>query len=636
MDNLSERSTTTPEQPAGSPLFDIAPLSTLRRDLVERFGAHEAAAVMARYGYSCGSRTALTDREQRKDTMEAYEVDLFDAIARSLEHLGMKWHSERTDGDAHWHVVDVPQTFEAEHHRLFFGNHYAPVCWFTAGYLTGYASALAPEKHYVYLEESCSCFRGPSCRFVGKPRSDWEKEQESLPAFTQEFADIKGASGVYPVGSPRWHSEVDSIIQTIENLVSSRTMQEDALDRAIKELSTTFGCTAAIEEFGVVTHHWTHRNDQKDDGSTASVLNGLTLKGSPSFSHASNYYESKRTGFRLSDNVSGHTVNRVVCPLFASNRRLGYLSLLRIDFPFSKADEDAVERIAAIFGKHIAEQRYISELNGKLMSAFIDDLVTGKHEKSNPALNYSKELNVDLSMPSRMIVVEIFDPEGNLPPSVGAPQSHDWIQVLTGTARRTDIGDAKMLIVYRDKHLIAIMQDGADASSKAISALAENLKSDLERSFPKLVFTVGVGSVCCNEGDYASSFDSARKIIELGKNLGHAGEVLSLEQFNARTLLYGSLDTSVMKDFASIRLKPLIDSDKETGSELLLTLETYVGNRGNSHKTAEDLSLSSSGLKYRLKSIEKAAGIDIRDTRTFFDIALALDIMHLVGIEELV
>ena len=41
-------------------------------------------------------------------------------------------------------------------------------------------------------------------------------------------------------------------------------------------------------------------------------------------------------------------------------------------------------------------------------------------------------------------------------------------------------------------------------------------------------------------------------------------------------------------------------------------------------------------MKYRLKSIEKAAGIDIRDTRTFFDIALALDIMHLVGIEELV
>lgn len=626
----------TQETFAETPLLDVAPLSTLRRDLIERFGAHEAAAVMARYGYACGSRVALADLERQHVIPEINEESLPEVAAQSLSHLDMKGSSEKIDENPAWHIVNVAGTFEARHHLLFFGKHYGPACWFTAGYLTGYVDALCPERHYIYLEESCCCFTSSSCRFVGKPKSDWEKEGEGLPSFAKELAGVKGASGVYPIDSPRRHSEVGSIIQRIKQLVSKKATQENVLDLAVKELSTAFGCTAAIEEFGVVTHYWAHRNDKNDDGSTTSILNGLTLKGSASFSHASNYYESKRMSFQLSDNVSGHTVNRIVCPLFANSRRLGYLSLLRIDFPFSKADEDAVGRVAAIFGERIAEQRYISELNGKLMSAFIDDLVTGKHEKSNPALNYSKELDFDLSMPSRMVVVEIFDSEGKLPPPVGAPQSNDWIQVFTGVARTTDIGDARMLIVYRDKHLVAIVQDGADSSPKRICASACMLKERLKQSFPKLVFTIGVGSVCHSEEDYAASFDSACKIIGIGKNLGRTGEVLSLEQFSARTILYGALDTTVIRDFASMRLKPLIDSDREHGTELLLTLETYVGNRGNSHKTAEDLSLSSSGLKYRLKSIEKTAGIDVRDARTFFDVALAIDIMQFIGKEELV
>lgn len=613
-------------------LVDMAAVGVLRSDLIGAVGARDARSIIARYGFACGSRMAVSEGAPFRDGKN--EGSLFDRIAASLNSLDLEVRHKRFhEQGAAVHRIEIPHSLEAQQHGISFGRHNSPVCWFTVGFINGYAASCAPGNRLLYQEIRCSCAGAKregleACVFEGKERSVWG---DGVPAFLSNLGEMRGVSGIYPLDDSLHRSRIDALIRSIAGVVSDSKETGDVLELAVRELSDEFGCTVAIEELGVITYSCVHSNDHGGNGAAIDVLNGLALRGSLSFSHATSYYESKRRSFFLADSVSGSTVNRLVCPLLANGRRRGYLSLIRVNFPFSSGDQELVERIADMFAKHIAEQRYVQELKGKLASAFIDDLVTGRHDRSNPALNYSKELGFDLSTPSRVVVVDIHDPMGKLPPAVGAFQADEWIQIAVGAASKFSMDGAKFLIVYRNKQMVTVVQGDDGVPLDFARAFAGGLKETLRQSFPSLRFTLGIGSICRSVDDFEKSFSSACRFIELGKNLGREGEILSSEQFNARTLLYGALDSAVMLDFASLRLKPLIDYDKENNGELLATLECYIENKGNSHRTAEMLSLSSSGLKYRLKNIEKVAGIDVRDTRTFFDIALAIDIMHEMG-----
>ena len=619
---------------APSPV-DMASLGLLRQDLINRFGIRETAEVLVRYGYICGAQAAKSSNYHHRISSDPTCLrKAFQITAQALNNLDMVASSSLPKDHPLWHVIEIENSLEAEQHMLQFGKHQTPACWFTGGYLSGYINALIPDMHYFYQEIECECAHNHHCLFVGKPKQDWG---EDLSELTHQIDDIKGGTGLFPINSSQHRSKVDAIISSVSEIITDgrQINSEKGIEDAVVELSEAFGCTVSIEELGVVTYSCIHRNDRDPGGSVSPLLASLSLRSSSSFSHALNFYESKRQSFLVSDEVNGHTVNRLVCPLLANNRRLGYLSLIRIDFPFSEADKGLVEKVSGIFAKQIAEERYIQELKGKLMTAFVDNLITGNYEDSNPALDHSKELGFNLNLPSRMVVVEIHDPEGRLPPMPGAPQSDNWIQIIRRRAEQTPLGNAKMIIVYRDKHLVSILQDPEDHSTRRFCELAERLKDNLENSYPHLIFTLGVGSVCGSANDYARSFKSAYKIIELGVSLHRRGQVLSLEQFSSRALLYSSLDSEVMAEFAEIRLRPVLDFDEQNSAELFETLEAYVKNKGNAHKTAQDLNLSSIGLKYRLKNIEKITGVDIRETRTLFDLALALDIFQIIGNDTL-
>ena len=510
---------------------------------------------------------------------------------------------------------------------------YSTACWFACGFASGYSCSHDGDEGYVFVEQRCSCGGGNKCHLLGRRRSSWT--EAPAPEAISWIDELLHSSTPVQDKARENKFKLDALTHAENVLNNRKSNQPEALREAVNILSKGFVCTTAIEEMGVLTYTCVHDHDKQSESNPIFNLGGLALKASRSFSQASSYYLNKKTGFFLDDNVSGHAVHRLVTPIVSQHRTIGYFMMLRVDYPFLQTDVALAGRAAEAISHVIQELRHIQLLDGKLKSSFIDNIVTGSSDSSNPALNYERELGFSFEKGGRALVVDITDPEGQFPPTSRTFDTDLWIQVIVGKVREQLPTPPESVAVYRNKQIVILLKTHPDDSIEKIRMISEHIYAALATSYPKLFFTIGIGSIFSSIDGCKQSFESAIKAIDTLKKTNTNEHICSIDQFDARTLLYGSYDKEALKEFASIHLGSIVKYDKEFESELLYTLEVYISNRGNSHKTAQDLALSSSGLKYRLKTIERLTGLSVRDTSNFYDLVTAIDIVKFIGIDNL-
>ena len=155
-------------------LLDAVALGLLRRELIETVGLAGARAVLTRFGYAHGWRTA----ENLRSAMPWDSDD-------DWRHAGGRLHTlqglvrvespgshppeagPKPIGDSIWH-----DSYEAEQHLLHVGPAEEPVCWTLTGFASGYLSR-AYEQEVYCIEERCRGKGDAYCRVVGRPLSEW-------------------------------------------------------------------------------------------------------------------------------------------------------------------------------------------------------------------------------------------------------------------------------------------------------------------------------------------------------------------------------------------------------------------------------------------------------------------------------
>ncbi|HXW07363.1 MAG TPA: sigma 54-interacting transcriptional regulator [Vicinamibacterales bacterium] len=155
-------------------LLDAVALGLLRRELIDTLGLGGARAVLTRFGYAHGWRTA-------ENLRSALPWDSDD----DWRHAGGRLHTlqglvrvespgpRATDagpkplGDSIWH-----DSYEAEQHLLHVGPSDEPVCWTLTGFASGYLSRAHDQEVYC-IEERCRGKGDACCRVVGRPLKEW-------------------------------------------------------------------------------------------------------------------------------------------------------------------------------------------------------------------------------------------------------------------------------------------------------------------------------------------------------------------------------------------------------------------------------------------------------------------------------
>ncbi|MBI5543747.1 MAG: sigma 54-interacting transcriptional regulator, partial [Deltaproteobacteria bacterium] len=170
-------------------IFDAVALGILRRELIETLGLLGARAVLTRFGYAHGWRTAETLRS-------AYSWD----SEEEWREAGGRLHTLQglvvvealpTDGSDEEHLADGLwlDSYEADQHLLHMGQADQPVCWTLTGFASGYLS-FCHGREIICIEERCRGKGDAVCHTVGRERVHWGSAiEEHLPYYRKESLD---------------------------------------------------------------------------------------------------------------------------------------------------------------------------------------------------------------------------------------------------------------------------------------------------------------------------------------------------------------------------------------------------------------------------------------------------------------
>ncbi|MGK3997553.1 sigma 54-interacting transcriptional regulator [Sorangium sp. So ce1024] len=167
-------------------LLDAVAMGLLRKQLIDSVGAAAARAILTRFGFAHGYRTAEAARAEL--ALESDE-EWREAGGRIHALQGMMRLAPGADGPLSPGGAAVEASYEAEQHLLHLGRADAPVCWTLAGFASGYLSCVEGRDIYV-LERRCLGRGDARCVFAGRTAEAWGADLEPhLPFFEARRLD---------------------------------------------------------------------------------------------------------------------------------------------------------------------------------------------------------------------------------------------------------------------------------------------------------------------------------------------------------------------------------------------------------------------------------------------------------------
>ncbi len=164
-------------------ILDAVAMGLLRRTLIETVGVAAARAILTRFGYAHGRRTAITMKSAFPwDSEHEWRI----AGARLHKLQGLVVPAPATSSlaappapfaESLWH-----DSYEAEQHLIHVGRSDEPVCWSQCGFASGYLS-YANQREIYCVEVRCRGRGDAVCHMVCRPREEFRDEHAATLAY---------------------------------------------------------------------------------------------------------------------------------------------------------------------------------------------------------------------------------------------------------------------------------------------------------------------------------------------------------------------------------------------------------------------------------------------------------------------
>ena len=327
----------------------------------------------------------------------------------------------------------------------------------------------------------------------------------------------------------------------------------------------------------------------------------------------------------------GVTFNRLICGIRTENDYLGSLSVIRADVPFTDQDQAVIRNAVDLLAVRMSQDKKIAEIELRLKGNFIEDLISTHYTDPESIMNRARALAYNISLPHRVLVAEI---ENFKQLSSRHPEAKEASRLKTELVKsiqnRLDQSAGGMVSQHNDEIILLVPLEDESASISRLKTLSQSIIDLIADQFGAKLY-IGIGNVCSDLSDFSKSYLSAKKSLEIGTYMITEGQVRSFEQFSIHALFMSTIKPAELYNYARNLLGGLLKYDEEHHTEFTKTLQEFLYLRNNVEKTARTINMSVSGLKYRLKKIEKIVGHDLQDYKVSFDLQLALIIMQLFG-----
>ncbi len=635
-------------------LINAQAMGTLRKDLISTLGQERAKGFLTRYGWSCGSTDAynLMGRWPEKGPDD---WSFLGAAFHTLEGIArvrpVKVQSNPVKGT--WYFEGIwENSYEAEQHMLHFGKSTIPVCWSLTGYAGGFRSACL-GKRVIYKEVECVGKGDPHCRFIGKTLEEWGDEITTELTYYEE-AKIGEALDQAHRHIARQHRLLSQSVDSHDRL-TKMVLDGAGIEAIARTLGDLLGCGVLLQDryFQTLVHYFPTRELVLLG---RGAFPGSSLKGystDPEYRSAWQYLCQSKRPVELSHPNAPEILlapgvqNQpwvVVAPVVMGGEILAYVGVCKPRHEVEDLDLMTLERAASVFALEMLKDRTAVEVQEKIAGGFVEDLISGNFTHRDEMLERARHLGYGLTANCQYytLIIEL-DDFSNVVRKLKSqePKILAFKQELLDLARSSAAKVCRESLAAVKSNAIILLaglpKEYVDPEAQ-LYLLGEEIKArltELEQESPPskpISVSVGIGTSCQQLEDFATSYNAARQALDIVRNFGKEGQVVSLNKLGAYSILFNAINKDELVAFAHRSLGPLASYDQKHRAQLLRTLEVFLEQDCHLQKTSEAAAVSVSGLKYRLQRIKEIANLDLGNAQERFNIHLALKIMRMANL----
>ncbi|MDT8860716.1 XylR N-terminal domain-containing protein [Alkalihalobacillus sp. MEB130] len=593
-------------------------LGLLRRDLINALGVQRAKRFLLRYGYHCGAHEARVLKEEIswKDHLEwlIAGTKMHHITGRAFSYpdsFQVDIENGRFDVSGYW--ID---SYEAKQHLNFFSEHSEPVCYYLVGYASGYTSECLGKKT-IFKEVTCKGKGDDHCSYVGKTVDAWGNEiAEELMYYEDE--DMSG--------------ELDQMYRRVEQqkeqfekgyALSRNLMQAMLEGEGLQSFATIIGeslhCTVLIENrdfeplvrFGI--------NPGMDQYISAQSI--------------SNHEDIFKKNCGVVETDLPHKIFKLLtAPIIIKDQIYGYINIIsdQQNLHFLK---DLLERSTTITALYIQNERVAIETEQRLKGELLEQLLNNKEVDSIEIQKRFSYLGYNLNEPHYVLLIDITKAGESI-------KSHDfeYLQIRNKMidlfyAQSKSFGPHSLILPKLNTLQVIISQENLNKQQITIKEFANQLLKKFEKHACEAF--IGVSGVTKDISSFYSKSEEAIKAVELAKTKAKAksshSRVMMSNELGYLRLFLNARAPEELEEFAKEKLDTILIYDKKKNSELLITLFYYSQNEFNLHKTAREMSISISGMRYRIQKIEDLLEMDLSSSQSRFEIQICLQILLMLG-----
>jgi len=267
------------------------------------------------------------------------------------------------------------------------------------------------------------------------------------------------------------------------------------------------------------------------------------------------------------------------------------------------AEVRILERAAVVTALLLLQERSIAEAEHRLRGELFDDLFDVPQRDLEGLHRRALHLGLDLASPYSLVVVRVADP---------ARVATAW------RAARAAHGPAGTSGQHRGDLVLLVAAADATAAGRRVSAQISDAVGSL--------VTVGVAGPGAGAEELAELYREASRCCDVLVSLGRAGEVAGRDELGVYGLLLSAAGQAELDRFVARTVGPLVDYDRDRGSELVRTLLAFYGAGGSLTRTAQELFVHVNTLYQRLERVTQLLGDGWRSGDGALQVHLALQL----------
>ncbi|MEH7095248.1 V4R domain-containing protein [Neobacillus vireti] len=503
-------------------------------------------------------------------------------------------------------------SYEAVEHLKRLGQSTGPVCHTLIGFASGFMSTIFKEP--LLAKEIACVGRGDSeCRWVMKPKKEWEKEpqEEDVLDFYHETPIVKELELTYDqlldqknVVTRLAHfqnklteeiingSDLQTIADMVYEMVQIPIIVEDTLLRTI----TYSGLDQ--EKYKVI----------KPD--MESYLQKLQLITKPPL-----------LPFRKKI-IKTSIQERLITPILLQKEVIGYCSFLYEDMKEHYHEEDYLflDRFANAASLILLNEKTRFETFERMKGSFLEQILEGSLSASE-VIKRGKYTGVNLEQNYYIAVMEYRKTQGSI--------EDDFLlqeQIFETTFRYFKDKKHNILTGHREGSMVLLMTIET-FQKKTIQDVMQEYFDYMNHTYPQGLFKLGISRL----GEDISHASRCYEEAAIALRLAVKQKMVSFQSLGIVGVLINSKNISGIKMIAVQELGPLNNIQDPKMLELLKTLYSFLLNGGKLEQTMIDLALSMSGLRHRISRIESLLEKDLRDPNEMHQLLLIIKSLIAIG-----